>query len=73
MSASEPPPRDVSTSLMNDAAATPLIVNGLTVRLREPVDGWLWVVCLMPDIMALFVLIAIGMRRLLRYLDSKRL
>ena len=56
-----------------DATSTaPLIINGLTVRPRERVNVWLWVVLLMPDIMALFVLVAIGMHRLLRYPDSKR-
>ncbi len=73
MTASELPSRDVSTPLIDDAAATaPLIVNGLTVRPRERGNVWLWVVCLMPDIMALFVLVAIGMSRLLRYLNPKR-
>ena len=66
------PPREEPKLLTDAAMPAPRIVNGLTVRPRERVNVWLWVVLLMPDIMALFVLVAIGMHRLLRYPDSKR-
>jgi hypothetical protein len=66
------PPREEPKLLADAAMPAPRIVNGLTVRPRERVNVWLWVVLLMPDIMALFVLVAIGMHRLLRYPDSKR-
>jgi hypothetical protein len=70
----EPPPGDVPKSVATDAAVSaPRIVNGLTVRPRKQVNAWHWVgFLLMPDIVALFVLVAIGMPRLLRYLDAKR-
>ena len=70
----EPPPRAVPKSLAADAVVSaPRIVNGLTVRPRKQVNAWLWVgYLLMPDIWTLFVLVAIGMHRLSRYLDAKR-
>jgi len=50
----------------------PRIVNGLTVRPRGKVNTWRWVgFLLLPDVAALFVVIAIAMHRLLRYLDTK--
>ena len=49
----------------------PRIVNGLTVRPRGKVK-WRWAgFLLLPDIAALFVVIAIAMHRLSRYLDTK--
>ena len=54
------PPRKEPKLLADAAMPVPRIVNGLTVRPRERVNVWLWVVLLMPDIMALFVLVAIG-------------
>jgi hypothetical protein len=53
-------------------AEMPRIVNGLTVRPREKINVWCWVgFFLLPDVAALFVLIAIAMHRLLRYLGTK--
>jgi hypothetical protein len=67
------PPRDEPKLLADAAVSAPRIVNGLTVRPRKQVNAWHWVGCLlMPDIVALFVLVAIGMHRLLRYLDAER-
>ena len=65
------PAREEPNLLANAAIPAPRIVNGLTVRPRKPVNLWLCVVCLMPDIMALVVLAAVGMHRLLRHLDPK--
>jgi hypothetical protein len=64
---------DVPKSLANAAVSAPRIVDGLTVRPRKQVNAWLWVgSLLMPDIAVFFVLVAIGVRRLLRCLDAKR-
>jgi hypothetical protein len=65
------PPREEPELPADAAIPAPRIINGLTVRPRERVNLWLWLLVLMPDIMGLFVLVAIGMHRLLRYLDSK--
>jgi hypothetical protein len=65
------PAREEPKLLADAALPAPRIVNGLTVRPRKPVNMWLWAVCLMPDVMALVVLAAIGIHRLLRYLDPK--
>jgi hypothetical protein len=67
------PPREAPKSLADAAVSAPRIVNGLTVRPRKRADAWYWMgYLLMPDIVALFVLVAIGMHRLSRYLDFKR-
>ena len=51
--------------------ATPRIVNGLTVRPREKVNPWAFGALFLPDMLALFALVAFGMYRLLRYLDAR--
>jgi hypothetical protein len=72
MTALEPPPRDAPKSLTeNAAAAAPRIVNGLTVRPRKQVNLWHYGLALLPDMALLFVVIVLGTRRLLRYLDAK--
>lgn len=65
------------SSTADDGATgtTPRIINGLTVRPSEKVSLWgtLWPygILFMPDIVAVFALVAIGLNRLLRYLDGK--
>jgi hypothetical protein len=52
----------------------PRIVNGLTVRPREPreqTNPWLLGLLLLPDFVAIPVLVGLGLHRLLRYLDPK--
>jgi hypothetical protein len=76
MTALDPPPRDVPKSLTDDAtAAAPRIVNGLTVRPREKVNLWGYFgafgIALLPDIAVFLLIVGLGMRRLLRYLDAK--
>jgi hypothetical protein len=66
------PPWEEPNLRADAAMPAPRIVNGLTVRPRKRVNVWPWIVILMPDIMAPFFLFAIGMHRLLRYLDAKR-
>jgi hypothetical protein len=68
------PQRPVSESSItnDDATATaPLIVNGLTVRPREKVNLWRYGILFLPDFAVLLVIVGLGMRRLLRYLDAK--
>jgi hypothetical protein len=56
----------------DDTTATaPLIVNGLTVRPREKVNLWHCGILFLPDFAVLLVIAGLGMRRLLRYLDTK--
>jgi hypothetical protein len=69
-------PRRVVANLRttgDDATATaPRIVNGLTVRPREKVNLWGCLgILFLPDIALLFVIIGIGMHRLMRHLDAK--
>jgi hypothetical protein len=74
MTTLEPPPRDVPRSLTtgDDAAApAPRIVNGLTVRPRKKVNLWHYGLLLLPDFVALPIVVGLGMHRLLRYLDTK--
>jgi hypothetical protein len=67
------PAWEAPTSLADAAVSAPRIVNGLTVLPRERVNVWHWVgYLLIPDVVALLVLVAIGMQRLLQYLDFKR-
>jgi hypothetical protein len=55
----------------DDATATaPRIVNGLTVRPRKTVNLWPYGILFLPDIVLLFVIVGLGMHRLLRYLDA---
>jgi hypothetical protein len=52
--------------------ATPRIVNGLTVRHREKVNVWgCLAIAFVPDTLLLFALVALGVNRLLRYLDAR--
>lgn len=55
-------------------AKAPRIVNGLTVRPREKGNLWstLWPygILFIPDIVALFALVVIGIHRLVRYHDA---
>jgi hypothetical protein len=53
------------------AVSGPRIVNGLTVRPRKPDGVWLCALLLLPDIVALFVLVPIAMLWLSQYIDSK--
>jgi hypothetical protein len=54
-------------------SAAPRIVNGITVRPREKMNSWRYFgILFLPDIALLFVIIGLGMHRLLRYLDAKR-
>jgi hypothetical protein len=61
-----------SSTTDDDATATaPLIVNGLTVRPREKVNNlWHYGILFLPDFAVLLVIAGLGMRRLLRYLDT---
>ena len=52
-------------------SATPRIVNGLTVRPRKKVNPWVFGALILPDMLALFALVAFGAYRLLRYLDAR--
>ena len=68
------PRRSAAESNATDGGTTataPLIVNGLTVRPREKVDLWRYGILFLPDFALLLVIVALGMRRLLRYLDAK--
>jgi hypothetical protein len=72
--ASMEPQRSVaeSSTTDDDAPATaPLIVNGLTVRPRQKVNLWCYGILFLPDFAVLLVIVGLGMRRLLRYLDAK--
>jgi hypothetical protein len=61
-----------SSTTDDDAAATAaLIVNGLTVRPRVKVELWRYGILFLPDFAVLLVIVGLGMRRLLRYLDAK--
>jgi hypothetical protein len=51
-------------------AASPRIVNGLTVRPREKVNLWRYGILFLPDVALLFVIVGLGVHRLLRYLDA---
>jgi hypothetical protein len=67
------PRRGVTLSLStgDDAVATaPRIVNGLTVRPRKKVNLWPYGFLLLPDFAVPQVIIGLGMRRQLRYLDA---
>jgi hypothetical protein len=56
-----------------DAPVTaPLIVNGLTVRPREKVNLWHYGILFLPDFAVLLIIVGLGMRRLLRYLQARR-
>lgn len=64
-------PQRESRPAEDDTIATaPRIVNGLTVRPREKVNLRRYGILLLPDIILLFVIVGIGMHRLLRYLDA---
>jgi hypothetical protein len=55
-------------------SAAPLIINGLSVRRRDKakLNIWSYVgILFLPDIVLLFVIVALGMHRFLRYLDAK--
>jgi len=56
-------------------ANTPLVINGLTVRprQREPVDMWLWLLCLLPlpAFAGLLVAIGVGSHFLAQHLTDK--
>jgi hypothetical protein len=57
-------------------SAAPRIVNGLTVRPREKVNVWgilgiYFGSVFVPEVVALLVLVIFGVRRVLRYLDSR--
>jgi hypothetical protein len=49
----------------------PRIVNGLTVRPRKQTNPWLLGLLLLPDFVAIPVLVGLGLHRLLRYLAPK--
>ena len=58
----------------DDAVATePRIINGLTVRPRKKAKHnlWLYGLILLPDFAWPLVIVGLGVRRLLRYLDAK--
>ena len=54
-------------------SATPCIVNGLTVRHREKVNPWFLGALFLPDMLALFALVAFAVYQLLRYLDARKM
>ena len=61
-----------SSGTNDDATATaPLIVNGLTVRPREGDNLWRYGILFLPDFAVFLVIVGLGVRRLLRYLDAK--
>ncbi|MET4388903.1 hypothetical protein ABIB73_004668 [Bradyrhizobium sp. F1.4.3] len=65
-------PQDLPKSLTGDASTmAPRIVNGLTVRPRKQTNPWLLGLLLLPDFVAIPVLVGLGLHRLLRYLDTK--
>ena len=73
MTGLEPLPRDLPTSIARDVSAmAPRIVNGLTIRPRKKINPWLFGLLLLPDFVAVLVLVGLGMHKLLRYLDTKR-
>jgi len=48
----------------------PRIVNGLTVRPRKQTNPWSSGLLLLPDFVAIPVLVCLGLHRVLRYLDT---
>ncbi len=65
------PTQDVPESLTSDVSAmAPRIVNGLTVRPRKQTNPWSSGLLLLPDFVAIPVLVCLGLHRVLRYLDT---
>ena len=63
----------LAKSLTGDASAmAPRIVNGLTVRPRKQINPLSLGLLLLPDFVAIPVLVGLRLHRLLRYLDTKR-
>lgn len=72
MTGSASPPQELPKPLTSDASAlAPPIVNGLTVRPRKQTNPWSLGLLLLPDFVAIPVLVGLGLHRLLRYLHAK--